>query len=406
MKYQRKDSLGRGLRKGECQRKDGRYMFTYTRNGEKRVVYSWMLEPEDPIPSGKQADRSLREKEALIREELADSLDQMKRDMKTEALVRRYLSQKGGLSYNTRSTYRSLLKVIEEGRLGSQRIDCIRVSDAKMWFVELQEEGRSYSMIKMIKAILQPAFDMAVEDDVLKKNPFAFKMNNLLMDDRKKRIALSEEQEQTFLDFVREDDYYHIYYPAVYILFHTGMRISEFTGLTLEDIDFGGRTVKVDHQLIRASGEFHVTTTKSQSGVRILPMTRGVHQCFHQLVEERLNLMEEPVIDGVSGFLLVSKDGKLRSNAFWKMLFSRMTMKYNRTHLDRLPSITPHICRHTYCTAMARSGMNPKVLQYLMGHANIAVTLDVYTHLRYEDAWAELRRIGIVEGEKDEYHEV
>lgn len=56
-------------------------------------------------------------------------------------------------------------------------------------------------------------------------------------------------------------------------------------------------------------------------------------------------------------------------------------------------NITPRVCRHTYCSNMARSGMNPKTLQYLMGHSEIGVTMNTYTHLGLEDATDELRRV-------------
>ena len=58
-----------------------------------------------------------------------------------------------------------------------------------------------------------------------------------------------------------------------------------------------------------------------------------------------------------------------------------------------MPKITPHVCRHTYCSNMAKAGMNPKVLQYLMGHSDIGVTLNVYTHLGLIDAKEEMNRI-------------
>ena len=56
----------------------------------------------------------------------------------------------------------------------------------------------------------------------------------------------------------------------------------------------------------------------------------------------------------------------------------------------------PHVCRHTYCSNMAKSGMNPKALQYLMGHSDISVTLNTYTHVNLEDAREEIARLRIV----------
>ena len=56
----------------------------------------------------------------------------------------------------------------------------------------------------------------------------------------------------------------------------------------------------------------------------------------------------------------------------------------------------PHVCRHTYCSNMEKSGMNPKALQYLMGHSDISVTLNTYTHVNLEDAREEVARIQVV----------
>lgn len=53
----------------------------------------------------------------------------------------------------------------------------------------------------------------------------------------------------------------------------------------------------------------------------------------------------------------------------------------------------PHVCRHTFCSNMAKSGMNPKTLQYIMGHSDISVTLNTYTHVNFDDAKKELRRV-------------
>ena len=59
----------------------------------------------------------------------------------------------------------------------------------------------------------------------------------------------------------------------------------------------------------------------------------------------------------------------------------------------QMPNITPHVCRHTYCSNMAKSGINPKTLQYLMGHSDISVTMNVYTHIGFDDAEEELKRM-------------
>ena len=77
----------------------------------------------------------------------------------------------------------------------------------------------------------------------------------------------------------------------------------------------------------------------------------------------------------------------------WEHRFNHMVKRYNDIYRVQMPNITPHVCRHTYCSNMAKSGMNPKTLQYLMGHSDISVTMNVYTHIGFDDAEEELKRM-------------
>ena len=73
--------------------------------------------------------------------------------------------------------------------------------------------------------------------------------------------------------------------------------------------------------------------------------------------------------------------------------FNHKVGRYNDIYRVQMSNITPHVCRHTYCSNMAKSGMNPKTLQYLMGHSDISVTMNVYTHIRFDDAKEKLKRM-------------
>ena len=84
----------------------------------------------------------------------------------------------------------------------------------------------------------------------------------------------------------------------------------------------------------------------------------------------------------------------------WEKYFQHICQKYNKIYKLQLPKITPHVCRHTYCSNMARSGISAKTLQYLMGHSDISVTLNVYTHLGLEDAKKEISEIEVKEKKK------
>ena len=86
----------------------------------------------------------------------------------------------------------------------------------------------------------------------------------------------------------------------------------------------------------------------------------------------------------------------------WEKYFQHAVEKYNSIYKLQLPKITPHVCRHTFCSNMAKTGMNPKTLQYLMGHSEIGVTLNTYTHIKEEDVKAELEKLGFIRGMENE----
>ena len=132
---------------------------------------------------------------------------------------------------------------------------------------------------------------------------------------------------------------------------------------------------------------------KTESGIRDLPMSKEVAEAFRRIIKNRPKQKIEPMVDGYSGFLFLDRNGRPRVASHWEKYFQLSVRKYNNIYKVQLPSITPHVCRHTCCTNLAKAGMNPKVLQYWMGHADISVTLDTYTHIKAEDAKAEVERL-------------
>ena len=98
-------------------------------------------------------------------------------------------------------------------------------------------------------------------------------------------------------------------------------------------------------------------------------------------------------MDGYTGFLFLDDKGLPLVAMHWEHRFNHMVKRYNDIYRVQMPNITPHVCRHTYCSNMAKSGMNPKTLQYLMGHSDISATMNVYTHIGFDDAEEELKRM-------------
>ena len=164
--------------------------------------------------------------------------------------------------------------------------------------------------------------------------------------------------------------------------------------MTISDLDFENRKINVDHQLQRDRNmNYIIEDTKTSSGTRLVPMMDDVYDCFRRILTARAKPKVEPMIDGYTGFLFLDKNGMPMVALHWEKYFQHILEKYNSIYKVQLPRITPHVCRHTFCSNMARSGMNPKTLQYIMGHSDIGVTLNTYTHLGFDDVQEEMKRV-------------
>lgn len=379
----RRDNKGRILRTGESQRKDLIYQYRYTDiRGKRRTIYSSNLS-------------ELRKKEAEILKQLSEGIDYAAGQITVIALVERYIRLKQGTRYNTKVGYKFVLNIIKTEDFGYRQIRDIKVSDAQAWMIKLHDDGRGYSTLTSVRGVIKPAFQMAYNEDAIRKNPFDFKLVDVVPNDSQKRIALTDEQQEIWMNFIREDKTYSKYYDEFVVLLGTGMRVSEFCGITKDDLQFSERRIRVDHQLVRErGGKYYVEKTKTECGCRFIPMTDEVYRSLLNILERRKKVAKEFIVDGYSGFLLLDKNDHpkvalhIENEMRWAM------KKYSKLHPDKpLPHITPHVFRHTFCTNMANKGMDVKHLQYIMGHSDVGVTLNVYTHANYDLAAEQMLEI-------------
>ena len=237
-------------------------------------------------------------------------------------------------------------------------------------------------------------FYMAVQDDCLRKNPFDFQINEVINDDTVPKVPLTPTQENELLDFMQNDLVYAKYYDEVVILLETGLRISELCGLTPADLNFEKRFVNVDHQLLRSTEDgYYIEAPKTESGFRQVPMSAAAYEAFERVLKKRRDgrCIE---VDGYKDFLFLNRDGLPKTAVNYDAMFKCLAKKYNKCHKEPLPDVmTPHTMRHTFCTRMANAGMNPKALQYIMGHANIVMTLNYYAHATFHSAQEEMERL-------------
>ncbi len=382
MSAKRKDAKGRVLRTGESQRNDLLYQYRYTDvAGKRRTIYASDL-------------RELREKEKKIQKDLDDGIAYNEGTTTVIELLERYIALKQGVRHNTKVNYNFVLNLIRKEDFGHRKINTIKASDAKLWFLKLQSDGKGYSTITSIRGVVRPAFQMACDEDIIRKNPFAFSLAGVVVNNTKARMALTPEQQEIFMSFIKNDPHYCRYYDEFNVLLETGMRVSEFCGLTVADLDFQNRRIRVEKQLSKEKGGiYHVEKTKTESGTRFIPMSDSASESFRSILKNRQSPPKEMIVDSYTGFLLLDKNCKPKVAMHLEHHMQWAMKKYRRTKSVPLPPVTPHVLRHTFCTNMANAGMNIKDLQYIMGHSDASITMNVYTHASYDHAEASMHKI-------------
>lgn len=414
----KKDSKGRNLRSGEDQLKDGRYRYRYTdRYGKRRTVYSWKLVSTDKIPKGKEDDICLREKEKQVLRDLDDGIQIDKVNMTLNDLMQTYFSLKHNISVTTKNNYIHIWeKNIKNSTLGQMKIGKICKSDILKFYSYLYtEKDFKVGTLQLYQNILYPCFQIAVEDNIIRHNPCTGCMKGYVHDSESTRQPLTRTEQSILLKFLKNDATYYPMYSLVACMLGTGFRIGEVLGLTWDDINFEEKYIKLDHQVLykrntadnkgeKSKIQFFIDKPKNNS-VRIVPIKDDLIHILkvHKSETYFMSKISDFEVDGYKEFVFINREGKLRTPGTVRRSFIGMTKAYNKKeeHLAHdekrepilLPEFSPHILRHTYCTRMAENGIDVKVLQELMGHKNISITMEVYNHSDLERAQKEIKKI-------------
>lgn len=413
MAEKRKDSKGRVLKEGEFQRKNGKYEYKYTQNGERKMVYSWRLLATDKNPEGKKYDLSLREKEKEISRDLDDGINTtLAHQINLNEMFEMYLRSKKKLSSKTKAKYRQLWKLhVAESPLGLMAPGKMKKANIQHFYAGLSDEGLSDTTIRMYhNNLIQPTLVYAVDNDLLRKNPAKGCLDGYT--DYKKRNALTREEQRIFLDFVKNSKYYNVYLPMLQIMIGTACRIGEISGLTWEDVDMKKREIHINHQLVyeKVDGKatLYIDTPKSESGNRTIGMTSQVRNAFLEQKALCIRLGRRSVVevDGYKDFIFLNNWNRPYTTTGFNAVLGRIVTHYNKEEQKKaekekrkpllLPHISNHILRHTGCTRMAEAGMDIKVLQTIMGHSDPAITLKVYDHVDNERMKNEVLKVEYV----------
>ena len=399
MAKERKDKKGRILQRGEYQYPNGRYEWTYTdANGEKQKVYSWCLTETDKPPKGKSCDKCLRVLEREISRSVQDGIDVAKaRKFTLDELWEKHIAIRN-LKQSTRTNYRYIYSKYIQPVFGNRKVDTIKYSEIIKFYTELIEVYNfKPNSMEVVNTILHPIFTTAVRDDIIRKNPTDGAMAEIKNRhdwEKPKRHALTEEVQAAFINFIREHKVYSHWLPVFTVLLGTGLRVGELIGLRWEDCDFENNIININHNLIyrqQDSGkvEFHVTTPKTKAGIRDVPMFAEVKRA---LIAEKTRQMQKgfckSVIDGYSGFIFCNRYGNVLSPHCINRAIERISRDYNEAETAAakaekrtallFPHFTNHNLRHTFCTRFCENETNIKIIQEIMGHADVTTTMDIY----------------------------
>ena len=386
----RRDSKGRTLRKGESRRKsDGLYIYTYTDpTGKRKYVYA-----SDLV--------KLREKEEEIKRDQLDGIGAYVEGRATVNYVfDRYIKTKRDLRESTRSNYLYTYDHYVRNGFGKRLIVEVKYSEVLYFYQTLMDErGLSVSTIESIQTVLFPTFELAVRDDIIRKNPCAKVMGELKRNsDSKpgKRKALQRNQQKAFVDFLGKPEQL-IWRPIFTVLLGTGCRVGEAVCLQWDDVDMERRVVYINHTLSyisRRTGkkrcEYVVAPPKSAMGKRSIPMLEAVYQAFleEKANQEALGRHCAQVVDGLDDFIFCNRFNSVVNPSSLNDALRRIISDYNckeeiaakREHREAvmLPGFSCHNLRHTFCTRLCESGTNIKAIQAIMGHADIETTMNIY----------------------------
>lgn len=401
MATSRKDPKGRKLKDGESYRNDGRYQYRYSlSDGKRHMVYATTLE-------------KLREKEEEIKANQRDNIRTNVSKVTLDDMFELYMSGKTELKTSTRTNYNYMYKNYIKDELGSRKITSIKYSDIKRFYNSLiNDKGFKPNSMEIINTIIHPVFTLAVRDGYIRTNPTDGVMSEIKKShnwEKPKRHALTVAEQQAFIDFVANSKTYNHWLPLFTVFLGTGCRVGEIVGLRWCDCDFEKGNISINHNLIYRQSDdgkcaFHVTTPKTNAGIRTVPMLKDVRRA---LLQEKKKQMSEGFndteIDGYSGFIFTNKVGYIHNPQTINRAIKRIIRDHNNEEkrVAKLEKREPieirdfsvHSLRHTFCTRFCESETNLKIIQDIMGHSDITTTMNIYaeaTNDKKQEAFSQL----------------
>lgn len=394
------------LRKGESLHSKGGYQFRWTdEQGGRHSVHAKTLE-------------ELREKEKDIEFDQRDNVKPEARSVTINEMYERWKDLKRGLKDNTFQNYRFMFEQYVSPHFGKKRISLLVKSDVKKFYNTLVDErGLSIATVDCVHTVLHQVLDMAADDRYIRRNPsdnVLKELKQVLALKAEKRRALTKAEQNLFLDYLKRTEKYQHWYPVFAVMVGTGMRVGETVGLRWYDIDLEDGIIDVNHTLVyyrhAVNGCYcNVQSPKTPSSIRQIAMLSFVKEAFLQekQYQEANGICCKATVDGYTDFIFVNRFGDPQHQGTLNKALRRIIRDCNHEVLLEgkkdavfLPHFSCHILRHTFTTRMCEAGVNMKVIQETLGHADVSTTLNIYADVtkdmkkqaftRFDEQWNQL----------------
>ena len=278
--------------------------------------------------------------------------------------------KEGDLSPTTIEGYRCDVKNRLKPYIGGIRVPDLSPRHIRQWFGQMQEDGLSAKSIQNVYRLLHCAYEYAIENDIIDKNPCKPKPPTVK---KKPMDAYTEEEIKDILAKAKDTDVYLM----LIILFNTGLRRGEIAALRWSDIDLDKKTMFIRRNRVIANGKVYEKDPKSESGKREIPLADALVQVLKEARDKDIEAFDEDRAS--TGYVIHLPDG----TPYKPDSISQKWDRFAKSNGIRYLSL--HDIRHTVASQLIHKNVNCKAVQAIMGHADIKVTLDTYAHPYKED---------------------
>jgi len=394
-----KDKTGKILPKGiTWLEKKQLYMARFTYQGTPYTMYDKEL---------KVIKKKLADKRYEVEHGLSGKLDKITLNTWYESWLNDYKTKKAKKS--TIITYKGLYETHVRNTLGKKQLSQIKAMHIQKFYNDFIEKGYSASTLEVLHAMLSNIFKIAVNNDLIVRNPCRGTERPIV--EHEERRVLSIEEQRYISNYIKKESW-QFFEPIITVMLGTGIRVGEALGLKWEDIDFEKKTMFINKTLayrrLESTGKFgfEEDTPKTANSTRIVPLKQDVIRALkRQKYNQNLLKLQgnwKPR-EGFETLVFTGKKGQPQTKLIIRNMLIRLVKEINEFEMKKateekrtpivIEPINPHALRHSFATRCFEAEIPPKTVQMLLGHANIGITMNLYTHVTEQKKVEDMQKL-------------